>query len=372
MSRRLGALFTGCLCLLLLAPVEKTEAESLSVSAGGAALIEAHSGRVLYEKQGNAPLPMASTTKIMTALIALERGDLQELITVPKEAQGTEGSSMYLTAGEKLSLCDLLYGLLLTSGNDAAVTLACHFGGSIEGFADMMNKKARELGCDNTHFVTPHGLHDASHYTSALDLCTIARAAMELETFRTMVSTQYYQTTTGEKVRTLKNKNKTLWAFEGGCGIKTGYTKKAGRCLVFSAEREGMLLIGVVLNCPDMWSEAFSLLQYGFDNYTLESLKDASDPLGEVNVEGGAKKALPAVLKTGILYPIRKDGTEKVTWEVSLHEPLTAPVEAGEVIGKLTMYLNGEVVLCREILAGESVSVPDFLWYWKNMTRGFF
>lgn len=372
MSRRLGALLTGCLCLLLLAPMEKTEAESLSVSAGGAALIEAHSGRVLYEKQGDTPLPMASTTKIMTALIALELGELEEMITVPQEAQGTEGSSMYLKAGEKLSLADLLYGLLLTSGNDAAVTLACHFGGSIEGFADMMNEKARELGCENTHFVNPHGLHDANHYTSALDLCTIARAAMEVETFRTMVSTQYYQTTTGEQVRTLKNKNKTLWEFEGGCGIKTGYTKKAGRCLVFSAEQEGMLLIGVVLNCPDMWAEAFSLLRYGFNTYALQSLKDASAPLCEVKVEGGVKKALPAVLKTGILYPIRKDGTEEVTWELSLSEPLTAPVQAGACIGKLTLCLNGEAVLCREILAGESISVPDFLWYWKNMTAGFF
>lgn len=372
MSRRLGACFAGCLCLLLLAPMEKTEAESLSVSAGGAALIEAHSGRVLYEKEGDTPLPMASTTKIMTALLALEQGELEELITVPKEAEGTEGSSMYLKAGEKLSLCDLLYGLLLTSGNDAAVTIACHFGGSIEGFADRMNEKARELGCEHTHFVNPHGLHDANHYTSALDLCTIARAAMEVETFRTIVATQYYQTTTGEKVRTLKNKNKTLWAFEGGCGIKTGYTKKAGRCLVFSAEREGMLLMGVVLNCPNMWSEAFSLLQYGFDTYALESLQDAAEPLREVKVEGGVKKALPAVLKTGILYPIRKEGTEKITWEVSLLDPLTAPVEAGDVIGKLTMCLDGEAVAYEEILAGEKVSVPDFLWYWNKMTAGFF
>lgn len=370
--RRFGALLTGCLCLTLLMPMEKTEGETLSPSVGGAALVEAQSGRVLYEQSGNTPLPMASTTKIMTALLALEQGDLEELVPVPKEAAGTEGSSMYLKAGEKLSLCDLLYGLLLTSGNDAAVAIACHIGGSIEGFADMMNEKALALGCENTHFVNPHGLHDPEHYTTALDLCTIARAAMELETFRTMVSTQYYQTTTGEQVRTLKNKNKTLWNFEGGCGIKTGYTKKAGRCLVFAAEQEGMLLIGTVLNCPDMWNDAFSLLQYGFDTYTLGVVKDASIPLGEIKVEGGEKKTLPAVLKTGILYPIRKDGTEKVTWELSLPQSIPAPVQAGQVIGQLTLYLYDQPVLSREILAAETVAVPDFHWYWNKMTAGFF
>lgn len=372
MRGRLGAFLAGCLCLTLLMPVEKTEAETLSVSAGGAALIEAHSGRVLYEKQGDAPLPMASTTKIMTALLALEQGDLEELISVPREAEGTEGSSMYLQAGEKLSLQDLLYGLLLTSGNDAAVTIACHFGGSIEGFADMMNGKAAALGCKNTHFVNPHGLHSDGHYTSALDLCTIARAAMELETFRTMVSTQYHKTSTGNRVRTLKNKNKTLWSYEGGCGVKTGFTKKAGRCLVFAAERAGMMLIGTVLNCPDLWNQAFSLLSYGFDTYTLRVLRDASVPLGEIKVEGGVKKTLPAVLKTGILYPIRKDGEEETGWELSLPDHLTAPVEAGTPIGTLTLLVNGQPVLSREVLAGERVETPDFLWYWNKMAAGFY
>lgn len=370
--RKGAALLAGCLCLSLLFPPSTTEAEALSVSAGGAALIEAHSGRVLYESGGHTPLPMASTTKIMTALVALEHGRLEDMLTVPKEAEGTEGSSMYLKAGEKLSLEDLLYGLMLPSGNDAAVTIALHFGGSIEGFADMMNEKARELGCENTHFANPHGLHAPDHYTSALDLCTIARAAMEREDFAAIVHAQYHKTSTGAQVRTLKNKNKTLWNFEGGCGVKTGFTKKAGRCLVFAAKQEGMLLIGTVLNCPDMWQEAFSLLTYGFDTYALKTLKDASVPLKEIKVEGGVKKTLPAVLKTGILYPIRKDGTEAVAWQLSLPHRLEAPIEAGAVIGELTLCLNGVPVVSREILAAEAAAVPDFPWYWKRMTAGFF
>lgn len=367
-----AALLAGCLCLSLLFSPSTAEAETLSVFAGGAALIEAHSGRVLYESGGRTPLPMASTTKIMTALVALEHGCLEDMLTVPKEAEGTEGSSMYLKAGEQMSLEDLLYGLMLPSGNDAAVTIALHFGGSIEGFADMMNEKARELGCGNTHFVNPHGLHAKGHYTSALDLCTIARAAMEREDFAAIVNTQYHKTSTGAQVRTLKNKNKTLWNFEGGCGVKTGFTKKAGRCLVFAAKREGMLLIGTVLNCPDMWQQAFSLLTYGFDTYALKTLKDASVPLKEIKVEGGVKKTLPAVLKTGILYPIRKDGTETVAWQLSLPHRLEAPIEAGAVIGELTLCLDGVPVVSREILAAEAAAVPDFPWYWKRMTAGFF
>lgn len=224
--RRALALCLGCLCMVFLWPVREARGESLSTGARGAALIEASSGRILYESHGNDPLPMASTTKIMTALIALERGDLQELIPVPREAEGTEGSSMYLTAGERLSLEDLLYGLMLTSGNDAAVAIALYFGGSLEGFAALMNDKARELGCADTHFVTPHGLHDPEHYTTALDLCRIARAAMETEAFAKIVSTQYHKTSTGCRVRTLKNKNKTLWSFEGGCGIKPVLQKR--------------------------------------------------------------------------------------------------------------------------------------------------
>jgi D-alanyl-D-alanine carboxypeptidase (penicillin-binding protein 5/6) len=370
--RRALALCLGCLCMVFLWPVREARGESLSTGARGAALIEASSGRILYESHGNDPLPMASTTKIMTALIALERGDLQELIPVPREAEGTEGSSMYLTAGERLSLEDLLYGLMLTSGNDAAVAIALYFGGSLEGFAALMNDKARELGCADTHFVTPHGLHDPEHYTTALDLCRIARAAMETEAFAKIVSTQYHKTSTGSRVRTLKNKNKTLWSFEGGCGIKTGFTKKAGRCLVFAARRAGMLLIGTVLNCPDMWQDAFSMLRYGFDTYALEPMVDASRPLCQVEVTGSDKKALPAVVKTGILYPIRKDGSDRTRLARSLPTRLAAPIEAGQRIGQLTLYVNDVPVLTREILAAQSAAPPDFLWYFKKMAASFF
>ena len=189
--------------------------------AGGIALMEVTTGKLLYGKNAHAQLPMASTTKVMTALLALEHAALDDMLTVPSEAYGVEGSSMYLNLGEKISLRDLLYGLMLTSGNDAAITIAEYVGGSVQGFIDMMNARAAELGALNTHFVTPNGLHDENHYTSAYDLALISAEALRNETFREIVSTTYHTTTTGEQIRTLKNKNKILWQYEGGNGVKT-------------------------------------------------------------------------------------------------------------------------------------------------------
>lgn len=366
MRKKGAALLLGLLLALSLGGGKQASADALASSAQAAALIEASSGRLLYSKNGEASLPMASTTKIMTAWLAIEKGDLDEIIEVPAQAAGTEGSSMYLKAGEKLSLRDLLYGLMLTSGNDAAVTIAIRYGGSVEGFAALMNERARELGCKNTHFVTPNGLHDPEHYTSAEDLAAITAGAMKEAFFRELVATTYRQTETGDQVRTLKNKNKILWNVEGGCGVKTGYTKAAGRCLVFAAEREGMLLIGVVLNCPNMWDDAEDLLTYGFDAYEMETLADGSALFGEISVSNSEKKALPLVLKTGILYPIRKDGSDAVTLSPQLPLGLTAPVQAGDTVGRLNVTVNGVIVGAVDVLAAESAEELDFRWFLKR------
>ena len=283
------------------------ERDTVDVSAGGVMLMDARTHKVLYAKTAHEKLPMASTTKIMTAILAIEAGNLDALVTVPQEAYGVEGSSMYLRLGEQISMRDLLYGLMLVSGNDAAVAIAVHVGGSVEGFAALMNAKAASLGAHNTHFVTPNGLPDPDHYTTAYDLALIACYAMQNETFREIVGTTYYQTTTGEIARTVKNKNKILWEYEGGNGVKTGYTMAAGKCLVFAAEREGMQLVGVVLNCPDMFPSAKRLLDYGFETYQQETLVAADERIARVRVTGGKKNALEVAAKNDIIILV-KDG----------------------------------------------------------------
>jgi D-alanyl-D-alanine carboxypeptidase len=226
---------------------------SPSVSARSAIVVEAETGRVIWAKNAHVSLPMASTTKIMTALVALENADPEKTVSIPPDAVGVEGSSVYLYEDERLRLEDLLYAMLLESANDAAAAIAIEVGGSIEGFSEMMNAKAEELGLERTSFANPHGLDDPEHYTTAAELARIAVAAMKNESFCNIVST-YKKTiplNETEGVRLLINHNKMLSRYDGAVGIKTGYTKKSGRCLVSAAERDHVKLICVTLNAPD-------------------------------------------------------------------------------------------------------------------------
>ncbi len=231
-------------------------------------VMELSTGKIIHSKSKKVRLPMASTTKIMTALLVIEDCDLEEVITVPDAAVGTEGSSIYLKRGEKISVKDLLYGLMLRSGNDSAVALAIHHSGSTENFAKCMNERAKEIGALSTNFKNPSGLPDPEHYTTAEDLCLIACTAMRNQTFKQVVSTQNY---TGE-YRSYVNKNKMLKMVEGANGVKTGYTLKAGRCLVSSVEREGMDVVSVVLNCPDMYERSKILIEDAFKRYSLKEI----------------------------------------------------------------------------------------------------
>ncbi len=225
------------------------------VSAKAAVLIEAESGRVLFEKNPDSRLPMASTTKIMTALVALESGDLERNVTVAGEAEGVEGSSVYLHKGDRTTLIDLLYALMLQSANDAAVAIAVDVGGTQDRFVEMMNEKSRMLGLSDTHFDNPNGLDSKTHYTTANDLARLCAYAMKNELFREIVSTKVYDITLNEKLVRVVNHNKLLWRLDGACGVKTGYTKASGRCLVSSVERNGKTYIAVTLNAPDDWSD---------------------------------------------------------------------------------------------------------------------
>lgn len=230
--------------------------------------MELNSGLIMHEKCSDRKLPMASTTKIMTALIISEECDLNEVITVPDQAVGVEGSSIYLKHGEQISIKDLLYGLMLRSGNDSACALALHHSGSIEKFVERMNEKAKQIGAIDTNFANPSGLPDDNHYTTAKDLCNIARTAMQNEVFSEVVGTKNYS---GD-FRAFANKNKLLSSIEGANGVKTGYTQKAGRCLVSSAKRDGMDVVCVVLNCYDMYERSQKIIEECFANYCVETI----------------------------------------------------------------------------------------------------
>lgn len=243
---------------------------SQDISAGQAVLIDGDTGKVLYEKAADEKAYPASTTKIMTALVTLETlmkydSPIDQLIEVPRCAEGVEGSSLYLKAGERISIEDLLYGLMLVSGNDAAVALAEVIGGSQEEFVEMMNIRAAELGCTGTNFVNPNGLFDDNHYTTARDMALIACEAMKNETFRKIVGSQQWNAASRESTYvTFRNKNKTVFQYEGGNGIKIGYTENSGRTLVASARRGEKSMICVVMSAPDWFNDAYKLMDQGF------------------------------------------------------------------------------------------------------------
>lgn len=367
------AIFTGCS-----QPVLKSEHEAPSrvsqlsfpvnypadVSAKAAVLIEATTGRVISAKNADMRLPMASTTKIMTALVAIENCDISTMVTISPDAVGVEGSSIYLSEGEQLSLEDLLYALLLASANDAAAAIAIEVGGSIKGFAEMMNAKARELGLSNTHFTNPHGLDDPEHYTTASELAKIACAAMQNEVFRAIVSTgkRTIPQNDGESVRLLVNHNKLLNGYEGCIGVKTGFTKQSGRCLVSAAERDGIELIAVTLSAPDDWNDHKTMLDYGFSLYESRTLCG----------EGEFQYTMP-VISGGMDYVILKNedvvaltlpkNIPEIECTVELPSFIYAPVSQGEQVGSLIYTVDGNIVAEMPIIASYSV---DRTTYKKN------
>ncbi|MGN0799427.1 MAG: D-alanyl-D-alanine carboxypeptidase family protein [Christensenellales bacterium] len=370
--QRTAAILMAVLAVLALngSTLAERERDTVEISAGGVMLMDARTHKVLYAKNAHEKLPMASTTKIMTAILAIETGKLDALVTVPKEAYGVEGSSMYLRLGEKISLRDLVYGLMLVSGNDAAVAIAINVGGSIAGFAALMNEKAKELGAHNTHFVTPNGLHDAEHYTTAYDLALIASYAMQNETFREIVGTTYYRTVTGEITRTVKNKNKILWEYEGGNGVKTGYTMAAGKCLVFSAERNGVELVGVVLNCPDMFPAAKRLLDYGFETYKPEKLVAAGDVIARIRINGGRKNALAVAAKQDIIILVKDGDRTTVRTVVKLaQQQVQTPVKMGDPLGSLEIWEDGRILAETELVAAETIEPAAFTDYLERLFR---
>lgn len=323
------------------------------VAAKAAILIEAESGRVLFAQNADEKLPMASTTKIMTALLALENNALTEPVKAPEEAVGITGTSIYLTEGETLTLEQLLYGLMLRSGNDAAAAIAIHVAGSQQEFVEMMNARAAELGVD-AHFENPHGLDAEGHGASARALAEIMREALKNEDFRRIVGTEkkIIPWEGNEYSRVLYNKNRLLTSYEGTIGGKTGYTSKAGRCLVFAAERDGMTLIGCVLNCSTWFDTAERMLDYGFENYTMKTLHEAGEGIEEVEVTGGRKRKTEVRAAQNLAFPIGLD--EKYILKIELKNAV-APLYAGVTAGHVCAVINGEEIARAELVYAEDI-----------------
>jgi D-alanyl-D-alanine carboxypeptidase len=272
--------------------------------AKAAALADVASGRILFSQRGDEPMKIASLTKIMTAIVAIEHGNLDSTIKVSARAAGKEGSSLYLQAGEKITLRNALYGLMLRSGNDAAVAIAEHVGGSTEGFAFLMNRKAEEIGLTHSHFMNPHGLDEPGHYSSANDLAKLAVYALQQPDFKEIVSTKVKSAPNPNEEWDYKwvNKNKMLTMYDGADGVKTGYTKQALRTLVSSATRSGQQLVAVTLNDRNDWVDHARLLDYGFANFPLAQVVKAGDPI----------KGYPYETKGSFFYPFAKDEREQL------------------------------------------------------------
>ncbi len=344
---RLIIFFMTCTLLLQSAalPFFSAAAEPF-VSAHSAVLIELESGRVLFEKDSDSRMGMASTTKIMTALTVLSLSSPEDILTVPKEAVGIEGSSVYLSAGERLTVYELLCALLLSSANDAATALALCLSGSIAAFADKMNEKACSLGLTDTHFVNPHGLYDEDHYTTAYELALITREALKNSTLTQIFAT--YKTNIplcgAQNGRLLVNHNKLLRTYDGAIGVKTGFTKKTGRCLVGAARKNGMTLISVTLNAPDDWRDHTAMLDYGFENYCRTVLFDVGEYKYSLPIVG-YENALLTLTNTKALCLTLPKGSRSIEISVLSNRRFAfSPLRKGFVYATVEIYADGQTV----------------------------
>lgn len=349
-----------CLCFLFLFAISlvfitnsfqsvsaQTYALAPQTSAKGMILVEKTTGRVLAEKNADEQLSIASTTKIVTALTVLENcSDIKKVVTIDKKCVGIEGTSIYLREGEKLSVEDLLYGLMLRSGNDAAVALAYAVGGSVEKFCQMMNDTAKKCGATGCNFTNPHGLEQEGHHCSARDLANITRFAMQNQEFAKIVGAKQYRISASDDTtgRVLQNKNKMLSLFDGANGVKTGFTKKAGRCLVSSGTRDGMTLICVVLCCGPMWEESAALLEYGFKNYKMKELLQPYFVCGNIEVQNSDDKFVEVFSMKGFSYPMTEEEYQKVRVEFDYPSIIQAPVPKEKIVGKVVIKLDNDLL----------------------------
>ncbi len=331
-------------------------------------VLETSSGRVLYSKNKDKKLPMASTTKIMTAITAIENcDDLDEKFEISSKAVGIEGTSLYLRKGDVFSTRDLLYALMLISGNDASVAIAEHVGGSTSEFVTMMNDLAKKIGAKNTHFANTHGLDADGHYTTAYDLALITAYALKNETFKEIVSTKNIKITNGEgENRYLKNKNKLLFRLDGCIGVKTGFTNDAGRCLVSAIERDGVRFVCVVLNCGPMFEESETLLNTCANNYKLYDLTEFYDYKKLLPVYDGRKDNVKISTKGNFIYPLSEWEKNNLKIEYNLIDHVDAPLKKGSEVGEIKIFLGKDLLFSEKVYTIEEVKPKTIFQRFKE------
>lgn len=355
-----------CLCLTLKGTaLAGTEPE---VKALGAVLMEAESGRVLWEKNAEAPLPNASTTKIMTCLIALESGMLDDTVTVSPNAASKPETRMGLSAGEKIKLRDLLYPMMLESANDAAVAVAEHIAGSEEEFCDMMDERAIEIGATDTDFETANGLDRDGHHSTAMDMARITAYALENEDFREIISAPSAMVKSDRRTYTVANKDRLLKEYDGAIGVKTGFTGLAGQCFVGAAKRDGMTLISVVLGSgwgssgkERKWIDTKNLLNYGFENFELYTLAEAGDFVSEFSVKGAYKDDVVTEISKKVVMPLTVEERMGIKTKINVPMEINAPIEKGQTVGELSfLSADGEILAKTDIIAAGDAAEKDF------------
>lgn len=359
----------GMIACLMIAHSSSRAAGQPALVAESAILMDFTTGEVLYQKNADIRRPPASTTKIVTALVALEHGDLQQPIVATENASRAEGTSIWLAKGEKHSLEDMLYGILLPSGNDAAIAVAENLAGSQEKFAEWMNEKAKALGAVSSQFKNSSGLPQPGHYTTARDLAIITRYALHNPIFNTIVRTKKRTMAwpNHDYDRTLINHNKLLWRYEYTDGVKTGYTREAGRCLVASATRGGHRLISVVLNSKKMYEDTQAMFEYGFNNYQLITIVSPQEKVGEVAVNSGVEKKVPVLPHRSITLLLPKGAENELKVNLEIRTQVEAPVERMQQVGELQVRLGEKIIQKVPVVTAASVPKKGFFqlfWDW--------
>ncbi|MBP2627411.1 MAG: Serine-type D-Ala-D-Ala carboxypeptidase [Firmicutes bacterium] len=358
LSVKLKSLFI--LCLLLWLPTQIATSAPPKISAESAILIDAKTGTILYEKNSRTRRAPASTTKVLTAIIAIESGHLDDEVTVSLRAAGTAGSSMHLNPGQRILLRELVTGLLLRSGNDAAVAIAEHLAGSVENFVSIMNHKAALLGALESHFANPHGLTAPLHYSTAFDLAWITKYALTSPIFATIVNTRetnidWLDRRGKEHDQNLRNTNKLLWLLEEVDGVKTGTTNQAGPCLISSATRGNQQLISVVLHDHSRWNDSMQLLNFGFATYELYEYANKDDIICAIPIEKGLSSMVDAVVDSQASLVVKADDYQYITVAVDLPEKIKAPVYQGQKIGEIVFFVRELPVKTVNINASQTI-----------------
>ncbi len=381
MSKKFKNLCTSFLVILLimfLAPRQVLGIE-LPIKAESAILIDAHSGKILYEKDPHKPLPPASVTKLMTLVLAMEaikegKVSMKDEVIASPNAASYGGSQIYLAPGEKLTLKELLLGIALASGNDASVAVAEHIAGTHEAFVDMMNKKAAELGLKNTHFVNCNGLHDPNHYTSAYDMAQIALYALRYPELREICSVKHYRIREGtNRPFQYDNKNKLLWQYPGTDGFKTGWTHDAKYCLAATVERNGLRFVSVVMSSPEKsghFADTKILWNWGYSQYTFKQFHKENEIIAQVKVGKGQVERVAAVPEKRVGVTLPKGQDKNLTTQISVVPLMDAPVQAGKIVGHISILKDGEIIERVNLVAKDNVAKGSWGQEFSKVIQG--